>query len=84
MKRYFLRTLREQRRLTQTQLEARSGVPQTRISKLETHASHPNVDTAIKLAGALGVDVARLCFGPDPAARASKPRRKRRPAMEAA
>ena len=64
----YLRTRREQLRLTQEDLEARSGVAQNTISKLESRPrASPAFATVVKLAGALGVNPERLRFGPDPA-----------------
>ena len=68
MKALYLRTLREQRRLTQDQLEKLSGVAQNTISKLESRpAARPVFETVMALANALGVEPTALRFGPDPA-----------------
>ena len=68
----YLRTIREQRGLTQRQLERLSEVAQNTISKLETHATaRPVFSTVVALADALRVDPKQLRFGPDPAARPS-------------
>lgn len=73
----YLRTLREQRCLSQVQLKALSGVAQNTISKLEGNPdSRPVFATVVALATALRVDPLRLRFGPDP--RAPYPRPKRR------
>lgn len=63
----FLRALRERRGYTQVELAERSGVEQTRISKLETRrrARPPDFATVTALADALGVKASRLRFGPD-------------------
>lgn len=50
-----LRQIREQKGLTQQELEALSGVNQATISGIETGASSTRVNTLRKLAAALGV-----------------------------
>ena len=65
MKVIHLRAAREQKRLTQEQLEALSGVSQGVISRLEREAIDPAFSTVMKLAGALGVDPRGLRFGPE-------------------
>ena len=68
MKPVYLRTIRERKKLTQTQLGEKAGVLQKTISKLETDSeTKPAFDTVAKLADALGVDPRALRFGPDPA-----------------
>ena len=67
MKPVYLRTRREQLRLTQEALESSSGVAQNTISKLESNSrARPVFQTVIALAASLGVDPLRLRFGPDP------------------
>lgn len=62
-----LRTLREQRGLTQEQLSTLSDVSQNQISKLESgQARNPSYATVAALARALRVDVAAILFGPAP------------------
>ena len=75
MRPIYLRTRREELRLTQEQLEARSGIAQNTISKLESNPeARPEFLTVMALATTLGIDPLRLRFGPDPA----RPRPKRR------
>lgn len=69
MTRYYLKTLRLRRQLTQLELKAltRSQVAQNTISKLESdpHA-RPTFATVAALAKALHVRPEQLAFGPDP------------------
>jgi transcriptional regulator with XRE-family HTH domain len=70
MKRFYLRTVREHRRLTQEQLEGLSGIAQNTICRLERDAkARPLYTTVEALADALHVNSKQLCFGPDPQAR---------------
>lgn len=85
-RRYFLRTLREQRRLSQTQLQRLSGVAQNTISKLESRAdARPEFATVVNLAKALGVRAEQLRLGPDPSTPPveKRGRRPREPRAEA-
>lgn len=67
MKAIYLRPARERKKLTQEQLEDRSGVPQAVISRLETDPkTQAMFDTVVKLADALEIDPRALRFGPDP------------------
>jgi transcriptional regulator with XRE-family HTH domain len=67
MKPVYLRTAREKLGLTQAQLQERSGVPQSHISRLENSSERrPNFEWVIALADALGIDPRALRFGPDP------------------
>jgi len=67
MKPIYLRTIREQRGLTQEQLESLAKVAQNTISRLESDAkARPLSCTVIALAEALHIDPKQLCFGPDP------------------
>lgn len=67
MKSIYLRTMREQRGLTQEQLESLAGVAQNTISRLESSPkSRPVFETVVALATALHVDPQQLRFGPDP------------------
>jgi transcriptional regulator with XRE-family HTH domain len=67
MTRYYLKTLRQRRQLTQVELERLSAVAQNTISKLESNPrSRPVFDTVMALARALGVRPEQLRFGPDP------------------
>lgn len=64
----YLRTLRERRGMTQLALARKSGIEQSRISRLETHIPRkgPDFTTGVALALALAIDPSRLRFGPDP------------------
>lgn len=64
----YLRTMRERLGLTQVALAHKSGIDQPRISRLEKHRPRrgPDFETGVALAQALGIDPARLRFGPDP------------------
>lgn len=67
MTRYYLKTLRLRRQLTQVELKRRSDVPQSIISRLESHAPvRPTFAIVAALAKALDVRPEQLCFGPDP------------------
>lgn len=67
MKPIYLRTIREQRGLTQEQLERLAHVAQNTISRLEsTSKVRPVFHTVVALARALHVDPLQLRFGPDP------------------
>jgi transcriptional regulator with XRE-family HTH domain len=67
MKPIYLRTVREQRGLTQEQLEHLAKVAQNTISRLESSSRvRPVFQTVIALANALHVDPMQLRFGPDP------------------
>ena len=59
-----LRQARLQRGLTQEELARRASVSIVTVAKLErSEHRRPTVDTAVKLAKALGVDPAWLLFG---------------------
>ena len=53
----YLKTLREKRGLTQTELAGRSGVPQSEISRIERGSVHPTERTLVRLADALDADL---------------------------
>jgi transcriptional regulator with XRE-family HTH domain len=55
--------LRQARKLSQEELAARASIHRTQISLMESGKRLPRLDTLIKLAGALEVDVARLVEG---------------------
>nr|BAL52703.1 XRE family transcriptional regulator [uncultured prokaryote] len=56
-----LRRIREQKALSLRQLEQLSGVDYSTISKLETGESrNPRLETIVRLAQALGVDLSEL------------------------
>lgn len=64
MKAIYLKTARDKAGLTQQELQAKSGVPQAVISKLErVSTARPAFDTVMNLADALNVDPRRLRFG---------------------
>lgn len=73
MKAIYLKDARDRAGLTQEQLEAKAGVPQAVISKLErTSTARPAFDTVVKLADALGITNPRyLRFGRQPESIAS-------------
>jgi transcriptional regulator with XRE-family HTH domain len=62
----YLRAARERKKLTQEQLESKSGVTQGVISRLERENGDPAFSTVAKLAAALDVDPRQLRFGPVP------------------
>lgn len=79
----YLRTLRERRGWTQTQLADASGIAQNSISKLERYAHRrPVYATVIALAEALGVRPENLHFGPDPRRRHRPIDGRRRPVQK--
>ena len=55
-----VKSLREDRGWTQTELGRRSNVPQSAIHYIESGIRNPRADTLRKLAAALGVTVAAL------------------------
>jgi len=56
-------------------LEAKSGISQNQISKLENGtARNPAYSTVLALAKALDVDVSMIRFGPAPGAKARRKR----------
>lgn len=64
-----MKELREAQNYTQKQLSVLSGVSQGKICEYETEKVMPRVDTALKIARALGVSVEEL-MGVSPAERA--------------
>ncbi len=69
MTRYYLKTLRQQRHLTQVDLVhlTHRAVAQNTISKLESNPhARPVFSTVVALARALRVRPEQLRFGPDP------------------
>ena len=56
----MLKTLREQKNLTQEQLAEMCGVRRTTISMIEVGANKPSIDLALKLAKALDCTVEQL------------------------
>lgn len=64
MKSTTLREARTRKRWTQEELEARAGVDQSVISKLERGvSSSPRLDTVRKLEAALGLKPGQLVIG---------------------
>lgn len=55
-----VKELRERKHLTLKELEERSGVDGSLINRIENGKVTPRVDTAVKLARALGVSVSDL------------------------
>lgn len=56
----ILRARREARGLTQRQCADLAGLSQQHLSLLERGVVRPSIDTALRLAGALGTDVETL------------------------
>ena len=63
-----IRDIREERKLTQEELAERAGLPRQHVSDLERGVMRPRIDTAQKLAAALGVTVDDLFPADLPAA----------------
>ena len=60
---YRLREIREDRRMTQEELAAKSGVSRQTISSIETEPDYNTTfGTLVKLADALGTTVDRIFF----------------------
>lgn len=55
-----LKVIRKQKGMTQATLSAFSGVNRVSIAKYETNKAEPSLETAVKLADALGVTVDEL------------------------
>ena len=55
-----LRTLRQEREVTQVQLTERSGLPQSHISDIERGSTLPNLVTLLRIADALPCKVSDL------------------------
>jgi len=55
--------LRQGRKLSQEELAARASIHRTQISLMESGRRLPRLDTLIKLAGALEVEIPRLVEG---------------------
>jgi transcriptional regulator with XRE-family HTH domain len=63
-----LRTLREEKKLTQDEVEKRTGVLRTYVSRVENGHAVPSVETLEKFARALEVPMYQLFYeGDDPA-----------------
>jgi transcriptional regulator with XRE-family HTH domain len=50
-----LRTLREEKRLTQNAMALRSGISRSTLSRLESNRSVPDIETLIRVANSLEV-----------------------------
>lgn len=79
MKRIWLRAARRRARLTQAELAACIGKPQSYISRLETINDDPTLNEAKAIGKALDVDPLALRFGP----RVRVTARRSAPAVEA-
>lgn len=59
-----IRVLRDEMGISQKELEQRSGVSKTQISRLEAgKQNNPQIETVVALSTALGVSVEKLIFG---------------------
>ncbi len=67
----LLRTVRRQRGLTLQHLAETTGLTRSYLSKIERGQATPSIAVALKVADALGVDVARLFAADGPAERLS-------------
>jgi len=57
---FNLKTVRKKQKITQVELSEASGVTQQNISEYELGLKTPKLDTAVKLASALGVTLDEL------------------------
>ena len=55
-----VRFLRFQKRFSQEAIAALAGIGQNQVSEIENEHSNPSLDTIVKLANALNVDVSEL------------------------
>jgi HTH-type transcriptional regulator, cell division transcriptional repressor len=55
-----LRSLREEKRLTQDAVALRSGISRSALSRLESNRSVPDIETLIRVANSLDVPLPRL------------------------
>lgn len=78
-----VRMLRRERGWTLDALAARAGMTKSYLSKVERGHSTPSIAVAMKLAGALGIDVAELFGDPDDASRIEISRVTRRDSADA-
>ena len=60
-----LRTIRNEKRLTQAQLAQKAGVDQGFISKIEKGEGNPSLENIRQIANALGVEIAEMFTLPD-------------------
>ncbi len=58
-----LLSVRQRRRMSQQELAVRAAIHRSQISLMESGKRLPRLDTLVKLAGALEVDVVRLTQG---------------------
>ena len=58
-----LRDIRHSLGLSQEELGFRAGIHRTEISRLEQFEREPKLQTLIKLATGLGIDIDALCIG---------------------
>lgn len=59
-----LKRIREERRISQTELAERSGISVGQLSKMETgRQKNPHIETVVAVATALGVSLEELVFG---------------------
>lgn len=61
-----LRRLRAERDISQERLALEAGVDRTMLSKIERRISNPSIETLLKLANRLAVDVVAIVAPPDP------------------
>jgi transcriptional regulator with XRE-family HTH domain len=61
-----LRRARKDRKVTQLELAARTGVAHSTVVRVERGQARPRIETVGKFAGALGVDPKWLAFGGEP------------------
>lgn len=59
-----IRTLRERKGLTQDQLAEKLFVTRQTVSNYETGRSRPDIDTLLRIAEILGVDIHTVLYGP--------------------
>ena len=62
-----LRRLRAEREISQERLALEAGVDRTMLSKIERRISNPSIETLLKLANRLSVDLVAILAPVDPA-----------------
>jgi len=62
-----LRRLRAEREISQERLALEAGVDRTMLSKIERRVSNPSIETLLKLANRLSVDLVAIVAPVDPA-----------------
>ena len=55
-----IKTIREQKGLSQNQLAKKSGISQSAISSIESTTKSPSIDTVFEIASALGISITDL------------------------